>query len=311
MISLPMIASPIASMLDEAVATMPRENPSFAPSATKRPLSFRPERAAEGESIAARLSALPLFSDLPTDRLRMVSRQLIVESRKADETLCESGAPEGPLYVILSGTAWVGLAGKASPVALASAGDVVGEIAALFGGPRTATIIAREPMETVAVAPSLVRSIAREFPSFRESLLESITERMQESLPEIAPCLRRLSDDARRDLMDLAEFVEVAEGDELLVEGEPSPSLFVVAAGEAECFGGELGVRHAIRVRVGEMMGAASVLGTAPAGVTARASRALLVAKMEAKAVQKLLPLHHSLRELLEDVANPGKGVVC
>jgi CRP-like cAMP-binding protein len=306
-----MIASPIASMLDEAVATIPREGQSVLPSAHKRPLSFRPERAAEGESIAARLSALPLFSELPTDRLRSVARQLIVETRDADESLCESGAPEGPLYVILSGTAWVGLAGRASPVALVSAGDVVGEIAALYGGPRTATIIAREPIETVAIAPSIVRAMAREFAGFRESLLESITERMRESLPEIAPCMRRLSADARRELMDLAVFVEIAEGEELIIEGEPAPALFVVAAGEAECFGGELGVRHAVRVRVGEMMGAASVLESVPAGVTARASRALLIAKMQADAVQKLMPAHASLRELLEDVTNPGKGVVC
>ena len=187
----------------------------------------------------------------------------------------------------------------------------VGEIAALFGGPRTATVIAREPIETVAIAPSLVRSMAREFSSFRASLLESITERMQAALPEISPCFRRLSDEARRDLMALAEFVEIAEGDELMVEGEDASALFVVAAGEAECFGGELGVRHAVRVRVGEMMGAASVLGTAASGVTARASRALLVAKMDASAVQQLLPLHLTLRELLDDVTQPGKGVVC
>lgn len=310
-IALPAIASPIASLLDEAVANLDATDASTPAPVTKRPLSFLPQRAAESESIAARLSALPLFSELPVDQLRQLSRQLITVSRAADEPVCESGAPEGPLFVVLSGSAWVGVAGRASPIAIVTAGDVVGEVAALYGGPRTATVIAREPMELVAVAPSVLRAMAKQFPTFRESLIESIRDRMSESLPHISASLRRLSDEVRRQIMKVCDFVEFAEGAELLVEGEPAPAMFLIAAGEAECFGGELGVTRAIRARVGELIGAGSVLTSTPSGVSARAARTLLVARMSRDRVRELLKRFPSITDLLEDIAVPGRGVVC
>lgn len=311
-ISLGAIASPIASLLDEAVANLePVQDASSPAPVAKRPLSFLPQRAAESESIAARLSALPLFSDLPADSLRQLSRQLITESRSADENVCESGAPEGPLYVILSGSAWVGVAGRASPLAVLTAGDFVGEVAALYGGPRTATVVAREPMELVGVSPSVLRAMARDFPAFRESLIESVRERMTESLPHIATSLRRLTDEARKAIMAASEFVELAEGAEMMVEGEPAPALFIVAAGEAECFGGELGVSKAVRARVGEIVGASSVITGTPSGVSARAARTLLAAKISRDQVRELLKTIPSIADLLEDVAAPGRGVVC
>lgn len=311
-ISLGAIASPIASLLDEAVANLePVPDASSPAPVAKRPLSFLPQRAAESESIAARLSALPLFSELPPDSLRQLSRQLITESRSADENVCESGAPEGPLYVILSGSAWVGVAGRASPLAVLTAGDFVGEVAALYGGPRTATVVAREPMELVGVSPSVLRAMARDFPAFRESLIESIQERMSESLPHIATSLRRLTDEARKAIMSASEFVEIAEGAEMMVEGEPAPALYLVAAGEAECFGGELGVSKAVRARVGELVGASSVITGTPSGVSARAARTLLAAKISRDKVRELLKTVPSIADLLEDVAAPGRGVVC
>ncbi len=298
-------------MLDEAVANLDAPDASAPAPMSKRPLSFLPQRAAESESIAARLSALPLFSELPADQLRQLSRQLITESRAADEHVCESGAPEGPLFVVLSGSAWVGVAGRASPIAVVTAGDVVGEIAALYGGPRTATVVAREPMELVGVAPSVLRAMARDFPAFRESLIESVRDRMSESLPHIANSLRRLTDETRKAFLKECEFVELPEGAELLVEGEPAPAMYLIAAGEAECFGGELGVTRAIRARVGEIVGAGSALTSTPSGVSARATRALLVARVSKEKVRELLKRVPTIADLLEDVAAPGRGVVC
>jgi CRP-like cAMP-binding protein len=192
-----------------------------------------------------------------------------------------------------------------------SAGDVVGEVAALYGGPRTATVIAREPMELVGVAPSVLRAMARDFPAFRESLIESIRDRMSESLPHISTSLRRLTDEARREIMRACDFVELAEGAEMLVEGEPAPAMYLIAAGEAECFGGELGVTRAVRARVGEIVGAGSALTSTPSGVSARAARTLLVARISREKVRDLLKRVPSITDLLEDVAAPGRGVVC
>jgi CRP-like cAMP-binding protein len=166
-------------------------------------------------------------------------------------------------------------------------------------------------MELVGVAPSVLRAMARDFPAFRESLIESVTDRMSESLPHIATSLRRLTDEARKAILKECEFVELPEGAEMLVEGEPAPAMFLIAAGEAECFGGELGVSRAVRARVGEIVGASSMLTSTPSGVSARAARTLLAARVSREKMRELLKRIPSIIELLDDVAAPGRGVVC
>jgi CRP-like cAMP-binding protein len=309
-LSLKDLETSIASMIAQSASDL--EPARAAPvTAEPTPLALIPGRAAESQSIAARLSALPLFCELPSERLRVLSRQFVIERRKADERMCEAGAPEGPLYVVLHGSASVRVADRTAPIGSVSAGDLVGELAALFGGPRTATVIASEPMELVSIAPSLVRAMAREFPSFRAGILESIRERISQSLPHLGASLRALDDRARAALMKAAKLVELQEGDELLAEGEPAGALFIVGAGEVECFGGELGTHRALRARVGDLLGIGSSLTGAPSGVSARAARAALVARVDRQELGALLNVFPSLRGLLADVAVPGRGVVC
>jgi CRP-like cAMP-binding protein len=311
-LSLRDLESSIASMIAQSVSDLEDPSSSTAPLETHRaPLAPVPGRAAESESIAARLSALPLFSELPAERLRALSRQFVIERRAADERVCDAGAPEGPLFVVLHGSASVRVADRAGPIGVVSAGDLVGEIAALFGGPRTATVVAAEHLELVAVAPSLVRAMAREFPAFRAEILEAVRERLTQSLPHLATCLRALDDRTRAAIMKVASLVELEEGQEILAEGAPATGLFIVAAGEVECFGGELGTQRAVRARVGDLLGLGASVTRAPSGVSARAARRALVAHVEPGAVGPLLHVFPSLRALRADVAVPGRGIVC
>lgn len=308
--------SPIAAMVDEAVSNIGDAPPAPLSATTdgtsaRRPLAFRSERVAEAEQIFARLPALPLFAELPVDRLRSVARQVRIVRYQTGELLCESGAPEGPMFVVMEGTAYVNLAGQDTPVAVVTAGDVVGEVAALYGGPRTASVMVREPVEALAFAPSLVRALAREFPAFREALEEMARERMKDSLPRLAPAFRRFSGKVRDAVFSVFEMVAVPEGTLLFTEGEPAEAMYFVAAGEAELYGGDLSVTRTHHARVGEAVGVGSALTGEPAGVSARAARDMLLAKLPRTKVSNAVALHPHLSELLADVGLPGRGVLC
>src|SRR5262249_25060116 len=96
--------SPIAALVAEAVSNIEELPPSpLKAETTRRPLSYSPARMAESEQISARLRAIPLFAELPHDRLRELGRQAGMVRFNAEDPLCEAGGPEGPLFVILEG----------------------------------------------------------------------------------------------------------------------------------------------------------------------------------------------------------------
>ncbi len=308
--------STLAAMLDEAVSSLdavPQE-PIVSDSAASRsrlPMSYMPHRIAEADRLIAKLPALPLFSDVPEDRLREVARQAGVIRYAAGEALCEVGAPEGPLFAIIEGSASVALPGDGGDVAVLTAGDFVGEIGALYGGPRTATVIAREPVEAVALAPSLVRALAREFPAFLEQLVESARERMVRSLPFVCSALRKLETADRITVFRAFELRSFPEGAVLLSEGDVAESLFIVAAGELELYGGGIVATRTHHARVGDIVGVTSVSSGEPAGVSARASHALLAACMPRAQFGTIAAQVPAFVELLRHVGAPGSGVLC
>jgi CRP-like cAMP-binding protein len=304
----------IAEMVDEAVSHLDELPP--APLVAdagprERQSSYLPERIAETDRITARLPVLPLFAELPAYRVRAVARQVGIARYRAGELLCEAGAPEGPMFVIMEGAAHVVLAGQDAPVAVVTAGDFVGEVAALYGGPRTASVVARDEVEALAFAPSLLRALTREFPSFREAIEEVARERMRESLPRLSPLLRRMDDATREGVYRLFELVALPEGTLLLTEGEPADALHLIAAGEVELYGGPFGVTRTHHARAGEALGVTAVLTGDPAGVSARAAREVLVARLPRARVREALAAFPALADAIDDVAVPGRGVVC
>jgi CRP/FNR family transcriptional regulator, cyclic AMP receptor protein len=124
----------------------------------------------------ARIAAVPLFaglSDGDVDRL----------SEVATEVELHPGAPltaEGEfghaLYVVESGTADVhqdgGVVGSVGP------GDVVGEIAVLSSGRRTATVVATSPMRLIALFKRDVWVLERNAPAVAERLRDLQTHRL-------------------------------------------------------------------------------------------------------------------------------------
>jgi CRP-like cAMP-binding protein len=266
---------------------------------------------ADADRIAARLPALPLFADLPAGRLRDVARQVGIVLYTSDEALCETGGPEGPMFVIIEGTAVVRIAGREEPIATVGAGDFVGEITALYGGPRTASVLTQGALEALAFAPSLVRALAREFRWFREAIEESAREHLTVTLPLIAPMLRKIDPAMRSELFAKFEVKTIDEGMLLLTEGEVADSLYIVGGGECELYGGEFGARRTHHARAGDALGVSSLVTGEPSGVTARASRGMIVAQLSRAQFQEAATEHTEWADALSDVASPGRGVVC
>jgi CRP-like cAMP-binding protein len=125
---------------------------------------------------AAGISAIPVFADLDEEQRKCVAgacRELDVE---AGTTLAEQGEFGYAVFAVTSGTADVFKDGV--KIRELGSGDVFGEIAVLFGGVRTATVVATSPMQLVMLFNGELARLDREVPQVADALRSTVADRL-------------------------------------------------------------------------------------------------------------------------------------
>jgi CRP-like cAMP-binding protein len=124
---------------------------------------------------AQRLAAIPLFSQLPGEELSALAAV-------ADEREVEQGTKlttEGDLghcvYAIEEGSADVSCNGEI--IGTVGRGDVVGEVAVLASGRRSATVVATTPMKLLTFFKADVWRLEQQAPEAAQRLRELLDDR--------------------------------------------------------------------------------------------------------------------------------------
>jgi inner membrane transporter RhtA len=145
------------------------------------PSRLRGRRALpEGEASDPRVAVLarvPLFDDFSADELETVAartRELRVEPGTAVIREGESGTD---LFLIADGELEISVDGRV--VNTLRAGDFVGELALLFGGPRNATAIAAEPATLHVIGKDDFDTLRSDHPRMDGKLLAVVAQRMR------------------------------------------------------------------------------------------------------------------------------------
>jgi CRP/FNR family transcriptional regulator, cyclic AMP receptor protein len=97
-------------------------------------------------------------------------------------TLFHEGDDSGPVVVLLSGrvkVATLGAGGREAIVAVRSAGDLIGELSAIDGGPRSSTVTTLEPTEVLLVAGSGFAALLERHPRIALVLLRMVAARLR------------------------------------------------------------------------------------------------------------------------------------
>jgi flavin reductase (DIM6/NTAB) family NADH-FMN oxidoreductase RutF len=106
-------------------------------------------------------AAVPLFSSLSPELLESILAAGVERSYEAGEVVFSAGDRGEELYVILEGSARIERAGR--PPRRLGKGEFFGEVAVLDGRPRTADVIADEPLRCLTVSRDVLReALARE-----------------------------------------------------------------------------------------------------------------------------------------------------
>ena len=102
----------------------------------------------------ALLSGVPLFADLSREELAKLAEMAHTRRLRAREELCHKGDPGSQIYIVVSGrlkATTPSAEGKEMTFSIMGPGEVLGEMALLDGGPRSATVEALEACELLSI----------------------------------------------------------------------------------------------------------------------------------------------------------------
>lgn len=129
------------------------------------------------------LAQVPLFADCSRKQLQAVAAATTELDVAAGKVLVREGDRGHEAFVIVEGTASV--VRKGQHIATLNAGDVVGELAPLTGGVRTATVEAQSPMLVLVIGQREFGALLDDVPGLAVRVLHNLAHRMVE-LEELA-----------------------------------------------------------------------------------------------------------------------------
>jgi CRP/FNR family transcriptional regulator, cyclic AMP receptor protein len=129
----------------------------------------------------ALLQKVPLFANLAPERLDALVEVTTTRRLAGREELFHKGDPAAQVYVVASGrlkVVTISADGDEVLFAIVDEGEVVGELPMLTGGRRTASVVALEPSELLALARRDFLRFLREQPDAAVELMVVLAERL-------------------------------------------------------------------------------------------------------------------------------------
>lgn len=125
------------------------------------------------------LEGIPLFAGCDRRELRAIGGLGDLTSRHSGTVLIEEGEFGGEAFVIVDGTVTVSQDGDV--LATLGPGDVVGDVAILDYGPRTATVTADTPIKVLVFDPGAFNGLLRKAPDVTRRMLAETARRLRNS----------------------------------------------------------------------------------------------------------------------------------
>lgn len=127
------------------------------------------------------LRSIPLFSGMSDGSIEIIAGIVRDASFPSGASLVREGEPGDSFLIIRSGSATVEQGGRT--LRELGAGDFLGEIALIDGGPRTASVTAVEPVDALVIDRPGFSRLMNEFPVIRFDLVNALTQRLRERGP--------------------------------------------------------------------------------------------------------------------------------
>lgn len=243
----------------------------------------------------------PFLALSSAERNALAARATPVRVAK-DRHLLRAGEEPTAAYVLVAGRVRV-TAGDGSPIATMTAPAIVGELAVLEGRPRSADVVALEPLRALRVEAADLRVLVADHPEFARTL-EAFADARR-----LSAFLRRqgpFSDLPSHELERLAAQLRPAHyepGEVLVRQGESGDEVLLIRDGETVVVReGPEGERPLNRLGPGSLIGEIAVLTGAPRSATVRAATAVEVLLLPGEDVRSVVKRHRALLDRVSSV---------
>lgn len=119
-----------------------------------------------------------VFSALPPELLQPILDAGVERTYEEGEAIMRVGEPGDAMALVVEGSATIERAGRKIPVA---PGELVGEIAVLDGGPRTATVVAESRARVLEISRADLMRVLEADPKATSALIAVLASRFRES----------------------------------------------------------------------------------------------------------------------------------
>jgi CRP-like cAMP-binding protein len=158
--------------------------------------------AGPGPSVAATAAGEDFWSALPAaDQTAMLAAGAIRKYARGRVLMHQDQLPDG-VIVLRSGQVKISRTtstGREIVLAIRGPGELLGELAAIDGQPRSASVVALEAVEALVISPPTFRTVLAEHPAAAMALLGMLARRLRDA------------DDKRAGLSSLTTLSRVAE----------------------------------------------------------------------------------------------------
>lgn len=135
------------------------------------------------------MKAIPLFRGLPHGDLERLASKARELSHQPGDEIIKEGTSGSSVYLIVAGTAEVRRKSAQKRLNTLGPGDFFGELSIISPSPRSASVIAYEPLTLLVLEGHDFRSALSSNISMAQQLIVVLAERLRELTDEFAPKL--------------------------------------------------------------------------------------------------------------------------
>ena len=142
------------------------------------------------------LRRIPLFANIETSRLKLLAFTSERLTFDQGAELFREGDRGDSAYLILKGAVDILVSSPNGPVVVATLNEnnIVGEMALLCEMPRTATVTAKEPLDTLKIKKELFFQMLRDIPQMTLEIMRELAVRLHNVNKELAAAHAKLRD---------------------------------------------------------------------------------------------------------------------
>jgi len=231
----------------------------------------------------------------------------VVRHVNEGDILCQQHQVDDKLYIIIMGEVEVSEERDREHFVLThlGAGELFGEIAAMFNTPRVSTVRISKPTVLLEFNGETMQHLVMKNAALYDAIVRRYRNRITETALRSVSAFRHLPSEILRTLQESSSIVSVPVGGSIVQEGEPGDALYIIIHGTAKVSHADHNRKLNLAIlQSGEYFGEWSLLTGAPRTATVSALTQVDVVRVECQSFLKFIQENPEIRDRIDLVAH-------